>query len=273
LSISYSGTANGDYITDTLHLGTVTITRFDTINRIYSGTFEGTVADKSSIKHITSGRFDLKLHILLFSPMKTFYIVVLLAFLAPSHYVMAQNVAGSHPPRGHLIGTYLGIDSITALKVLSVMDKSGLNVQSIISNNSISKDKQKNSVEKVVSKRNVTLHRLLKDDQYKKLINPIPQTQKSSGKVAPLALYDPNGSYDIRTLSAGQTFSDTKHNIPHEYIDFYQYKFTLTTPAVVSASLCSSQISSGIFLDITHFLFLIRIPQFSSQIARMVHYV
>jgi len=61
LSISYSGTANGDYITDTLHLGTVTITRFDTINHVYSGTFEGTVADKSSnIKHVTSGRFDFK---------------------------------------------------------------------------------------------------------------------------------------------------------------------------------------------------------------------
>lgn len=61
LAIEYAGTASGDYNTDSLHQGTVTITRFDTINHIYSGTFEGVITDNSSsIKHITSGRFDLK---------------------------------------------------------------------------------------------------------------------------------------------------------------------------------------------------------------------
>lgn len=50
------------YHTDASHPGTVTITRCDLTNRIYSGTFAFTAVDDSTSKvvKITDGRFDVK---------------------------------------------------------------------------------------------------------------------------------------------------------------------------------------------------------------------
>lgn len=50
------------YQTDANHTGTVNITRCDTINRIYSGTFSFTAIDKNTNKvvKVTDGRFDVK---------------------------------------------------------------------------------------------------------------------------------------------------------------------------------------------------------------------
>jgi hypothetical protein len=51
------------YETDSLHTGQVTITKYDTVNKIYSGTFYFTAQNinNDSIVHITDGRFDIKL--------------------------------------------------------------------------------------------------------------------------------------------------------------------------------------------------------------------
>ena len=53
---------SGWFITDSSHIGELTITRCDTINRIYSGTFFFTARDPNSGKTITitDGRFDVK---------------------------------------------------------------------------------------------------------------------------------------------------------------------------------------------------------------------
>lgn len=50
------------YITNSTHTGTVTITRCDLTNKIYSGTFSFTAVDDSTGKviNITKGRFDVK---------------------------------------------------------------------------------------------------------------------------------------------------------------------------------------------------------------------
>ena len=50
------------YATDAAHTGSVTITRCDTVNRIYSGTFFFTAIDKNTGKvvKVTDGRFDVK---------------------------------------------------------------------------------------------------------------------------------------------------------------------------------------------------------------------
>ncbi len=58
--ISYSG--GPAYQTDATHTGTVTITRCDTVNKIYSGTFSFTAIDKNTDKEVkvTDGRFDVK---------------------------------------------------------------------------------------------------------------------------------------------------------------------------------------------------------------------
>lgn len=52
------------YMTNATHTGTVTITRCDLTNRIYSGTFAFTAVDDSTGKviTITKGRFDVKEH-------------------------------------------------------------------------------------------------------------------------------------------------------------------------------------------------------------------
>jgi hypothetical protein len=58
--ISYSG--GPAYQTDGTHTGTVTITRCDTVNKIYSGTFSFTAIDKNTgnVVKVTDGRFDVK---------------------------------------------------------------------------------------------------------------------------------------------------------------------------------------------------------------------
>lgn len=57
---SYSG--GPAYQTDATHTGTVTITRCDNVNQIYSGTFSFTAIDKNTGKvvKVTDGRFDVK---------------------------------------------------------------------------------------------------------------------------------------------------------------------------------------------------------------------
>lgn len=59
-AISYAG--GPSYKTNTTHTGSVTITRCDTVNRIYSGTFSFTAIDDSTAKvvTVTDGRFDVK---------------------------------------------------------------------------------------------------------------------------------------------------------------------------------------------------------------------
>jgi hypothetical protein len=52
----------GSYVTDSLYVGELTITRCDNVNRIYSGTFFFTARDPNTgatIK-VTDGRFDVK---------------------------------------------------------------------------------------------------------------------------------------------------------------------------------------------------------------------
>jgi len=58
--IDYSG--GPVYRTDATHTGTVTITRCDTVNQIYSGTFSFTAIDKNTnnVVKVTDGRFDVK---------------------------------------------------------------------------------------------------------------------------------------------------------------------------------------------------------------------
>lgn len=54
-------TNSKDYITDSLNNGIVSFSRFDTINRVISGTFYFTAkSSDSSIIRVTDGRFDLQ---------------------------------------------------------------------------------------------------------------------------------------------------------------------------------------------------------------------
>jgi len=58
-----SGSFNLPYETDSLHIGQVTITKYDAANKIAAGTFYFTAqnVDNDSIVHITDGRFDVPL--------------------------------------------------------------------------------------------------------------------------------------------------------------------------------------------------------------------
>jgi len=63
MRLKVQGIYNGAcYMTDSLHPGRINFTRVDSVNRIYSGTFEFTAIDKRSGKTIsaTDGRFDVK---------------------------------------------------------------------------------------------------------------------------------------------------------------------------------------------------------------------
>jgi hypothetical protein len=60
-TVNYS-TTKEDFITTKHFPGTVTITRFDTLARVVSGTFEGSIYDVSNKVGpllITQGRFDV----------------------------------------------------------------------------------------------------------------------------------------------------------------------------------------------------------------------
>jgi hypothetical protein len=52
------------YYTNTAHVGTVTITRIDTVAKVAAGTFQFTALDYQSGKTVTisNGRFDVRLH-------------------------------------------------------------------------------------------------------------------------------------------------------------------------------------------------------------------
>jgi hypothetical protein len=53
----------GEWITSSLHTGSVTITRYDTANKIISGTFEftaGSIDNSADAITVTEGRFDVK---------------------------------------------------------------------------------------------------------------------------------------------------------------------------------------------------------------------
>jgi hypothetical protein len=53
----------GQWITNSTHTGSVTITKLDTVNNIVSGTFEFDAAstdDSAEPINVTDGRFDLK---------------------------------------------------------------------------------------------------------------------------------------------------------------------------------------------------------------------
>jgi len=58
----FSKEFSNPYRTNTIHTGIVNITRCDTVNHIYSGTFSFTAVDDSTGKmvKITDGRFDVK---------------------------------------------------------------------------------------------------------------------------------------------------------------------------------------------------------------------
>lgn len=53
-----------EWITDVTHPGTVTITRYDTVAQVVSGTFEftgGNIDSTTNAIHVTEGRFDVKI--------------------------------------------------------------------------------------------------------------------------------------------------------------------------------------------------------------------
>jgi hypothetical protein len=53
----------GEWITDTQYTGSITVTRFDTVNQIVSGTFEFTAESTDHTADpitVTEGRFDVK---------------------------------------------------------------------------------------------------------------------------------------------------------------------------------------------------------------------
>ena len=52
----------GDYYTDAVHTGTLTLTRIDTVARIAAGTFQFTALDRNGqTVTVTEGRFDVRL--------------------------------------------------------------------------------------------------------------------------------------------------------------------------------------------------------------------
>lgn len=58
---SYSPSVLDDYITDSTHMGTLTITKFDKVNKIVSGTFTfKAINSTGEVVNITEGRFDRK---------------------------------------------------------------------------------------------------------------------------------------------------------------------------------------------------------------------
>ncbi|RYE18438.1 MAG: hypothetical protein EOP51_21960 [Sphingobacteriales bacterium] len=60
-SSNISPNSSNDYFTDTLHTGTVTLTKFDTINHIVSGTFyfQAKLQGGTETVNVTDGRFDI----------------------------------------------------------------------------------------------------------------------------------------------------------------------------------------------------------------------
>jgi len=60
--ISYSNNSGTfRFSSDSLHSGVITITRFDSVTHIYSGTFQGSLVDKGGkTVQVTNGRFDVK---------------------------------------------------------------------------------------------------------------------------------------------------------------------------------------------------------------------
>ena len=59
----YKPTPNQEFLTDAQHTGTLVVTRFDTISRVVSGTFEFTArqAGTGTVVRVTEGRFDCTL--------------------------------------------------------------------------------------------------------------------------------------------------------------------------------------------------------------------